>query len=131
MGSQKKDRDLVSALLELCEQHEPTDAEVDEELRAEGIDVPAFLARVDARVKEVQEEDRLALLRSAKEKAKARQARPRSRLYDRMDHSALVAEYSKRQAANPQAATFHRNFDEMTDDDLRTLLEDQDELKAD
>jgi hypothetical protein len=129
MSNQKKDRDIVGALFALSEQHEPNDAELDEELRAEGVDVPAFLARVDARVKEVQEDERLALLRSARQKAAANRARPRSHLYDGMGHSALVAEYTRRRVVDPQALAFHRNFEEMTDDDLRTLLEDQDEIK--
>ena len=42
--------------------------------------------------------------------------------------SSLVALVNRRQTEQLQASAFHKNFEKMTDDDLRTLLEDQDEL---
>jgi hypothetical protein len=129
MSDPKKDRAIVRALLEFCEDVEPSASEIEEDLRAEGVDIEAFLARVDARVGEVKEEERLSRLRAAREKLRSHKVRPRTHRYDDWDHGALVAELARRQAAQPQAGAFHRNFEKMTDDDLRTLLEDQDETE--
>jgi hypothetical protein len=58
MSDPKKDRAVMRALLEFCEDTEPSEAELEEDLRVERVDLAAFLGRVDVRVDEVKEEDR-------------------------------------------------------------------------
>lgn len=71
--------------------------------------------------------DRLAEMRRA-ELAQiaepARQRRPTRPGLLAMARDALLAEYARLKAAHPQLGFAHRKLSEITDDDLRTMIED-------
>jgi hypothetical protein len=123
-------RDAVAALLDLAAGDEQTPEEAEAELRANGVDVDGFLGRLRTRLKNQAEEGRLAWLTSAR--AKLPKGGPTSILetYKAMDRGSLVAEFKNRQTLAERAQAWHHKLDEITDDDLRTLLMDFDALDA-
>lgn len=128
MTTPRKPRDVVSDLLswsEADEQHSD-DAAVDDELAAAGVDVPTFLEKVRARIADVESKERLAWRADARKKIAAHRARA-SQKYDSYDRSMLMTELAKRQASGEARAFFHK-FEDLPDEDLRTLLEDHDSL---
>ena len=131
MSSPRKPRDVVSGLLDWVEEDEqaPTESDTDAELAAAGVDVGAFLATVRGRIAQVEEEERLRWREEARKKIAAHR-HERTGRYDAFDHAALVAELSRRQAPSGSAQAFFHKLEELTDDDLRTLLEDQDALEG-
>jgi hypothetical protein len=131
MSDPRKPRHVVSGLLDWGEQdeREPTVAATAEELAAAGVNVPAFLTRVRGRIAQVEEEDRLRWRDDARQKMATHAQEPTGR-YDAHDHAALVAELSRRQAGAGGTQAFFHKLEELTDDDLRTLLEDQDALEG-
>jgi hypothetical protein len=131
MTRPRKPRDVVSGLLDWAEKDEqaPSAAETDADLATAGADVPAFLARVRERIAQVEEQERLRWREEARKKMAAH--RPgRTGRYDGHGHDALLAELSRRQANAGAAQAFFHKLEELTDDDLRTLLEDQDALEG-
>jgi hypothetical protein len=131
MTSPRKPRDVVSGLLDWVEEdeHASATADIDAELAAAGADVPAFLARLRTRISVVEEEERLRWREEARKKIAAHR-HERTGRYDAYDHAALVAELARRQAGASGAQAFFHKLEELTDDDLRTLLEDQDALEG-
>lgn len=117
-------RDPIGALLDFAVDVEQTPEEADQELRAMGVDVDGFLARARARRAGHAEEERTAWLRTAREALRKEPEKPASK-YGAIGRPQLVAEYSRRQQ---QAQAFFHKLDEISDDDLRTLLMDLDDL---
>ncbi len=71
--------------------------------------------------------DRLAEMRRAELAQIAKPARERRVTRPGlmvMAHDALVAEYSRLKTAHPELGFAHRKLSEITDDDLRTMIED-------
>lgn len=131
MTGPRTPREVLSGLLGWTEHDKETstNGNVDDELAAAGADVPAFLARVRERIAQVEEHDRLSWRAEARQKMAAHQQQRTGR-YDALDHAALVAEVTRRQAAGTSAAqAFFHKLEKLTEDDLRTLLEDQDALE--
>jgi hypothetical protein len=122
----RKPREVLSGLIDWSENASQDEAGLDEELAAAGVDVPAFLAKVRTRMAIVAEASRLSWRDEAQRKMAARKTVPSGK-YSKLGHDALLAELTRRQAAGVAQAWFHK-FEELTDDDLRTLLEDQDAL---
>jgi hypothetical protein len=125
-NSKTPPRDAIGAILSFATDEDQTPEEAAEELKAAGVDVEAFLARLDERVKEQEKAKRLAWLAEAQERVAKRKARRRpARDYSDMDHDALVKMLQERQAAGQQVA-FHK-LEDLDDADLRTLLLDLDD----
>ncbi len=129
-SSKKPSRDAIAALLRFSADYDQTAEEAEKELRAAGVDVDGFQARLKARLAKQADEDRLAWMTSAR----AELAKPRhgdAGKYRAMDRTALVANLKARQKSPAQAQAFFHKLDEISDDDLRTLLADLDELDDD
>jgi hypothetical protein len=119
-------RDPIAALLDFAVEIEQTSDEAEQELRAQGVDVDSFLSRARARRAEQADAQRTAWLRTAREGlGKDPKALPSN--YVSMKRPQLVAEYGRRQ--QQQAQAFFHKLDEISDDDLRTLLMDLDDLE--
>jgi hypothetical protein len=113
----KSPRDAIAALLDLAAKDDQTADEAEAELRAAAVDVDGFLTRLRTRLSEEANAERLYWRTSA---------RPPAREYKDLDRPALIAIVQERQAH----VAFHK-LAEQTDDDLRTLLMDLDELADD
>jgi hypothetical protein len=118
-------RDPIAALLDFGVEVEQSAEEAEQELREMGVDVDAFLARAKGRRAELADRDRTAWLRAAREGLKT-EPRSSSSKYGAMGRQQLIAEYHRRQ--QQQAQAFFHKLDEVSDDDLRTLLMDLDDL---
>jgi len=118
-------RDPIAALLDFAVEVEQSPDEAEQELRAMGVDVDGFLARARERRASQAEEDRTTWLRTAREGLKKEPQKSSSK-YGSMGRSQLIAEYQRRQQ---QAQAFFHKLDEISDDDLRTLLMDLDDLE--
>jgi hypothetical protein len=123
--SKKPLRDPLAALLDFAVEDEQTPAEAAQELREMGVDVAAFLARARQRRARLADEDRTAWLRTAREGLHKEPENASSR-YGAMARPEMIAEYKRRQQ---QAQAFFHKLDEISDDDLRTLLMDLDDLE--
>jgi hypothetical protein len=125
----KRDEDeakrLLGLLLESAE-HEQTAEEAEEELLADGVNLSAFIGRVHDEVRQKQADARLAWRHQARRNAdEFAQTEGLFAAYSAMGRTELVAEAKK------YAADVHfKNFEEATDDDLRTLLADRARLEA-
>jgi hypothetical protein len=131
MGDPKKpDRDAIAALLEFSVDYEQTVEEAEQELRAAGVDVASFLARMRERQKRHEEEGRLAWLTTERAKLARRATEPRvvPAKYKAMRNDELIATLRQRQSTPGLAQAFFHKLDKITDDDLRTLLMDLDDL---
>jgi hypothetical protein len=123
--SKKPPRDPIAALLDFAVDVERTPEEAEKDLRAMGVDVDGFLARARERRARQAEEKRTAWLKTARAEL-GKEPREPSPKYGSMGRSQLVAEYQRREQRQAQA--FFHKLDEVTDDDLRTLLMDLDDL---
>jgi hypothetical protein len=119
-------RDPIAALLDFAVDVEQTPEEAEHELREMGVDVAAFLAHARERRARHADQERTAWLRTAREGLKQEPGRS-SLEYGAMGRSQLIAEYKRRQQQQVQA--FFHKLDEISDDDLRTLLMDLDDLE--
>jgi predicted AAA+ superfamily ATPase len=122
----KDDRDELLALLEDVADYEQSVDEAREELAADGVNVSAFLARVQRAVDEQKKEERLSWRNEAKRNAEQfEKSQGVASIFASMTRAELEA------AAAPYAAELHyKNLKEHTDEDLRTLLEDRARLEA-
>jgi predicted AAA+ superfamily ATPase len=122
----KDERDEILALLEHVADYEQSVDEAREELAADGVNVSAFLARVQSAVDVQKKEERLSWRNEAKRNAE--------QFVDIQAATSIFASMSRAEleaAAAPYAAEFHyKNLKEHTDEDLRTLLEDRARLEA-
>ncbi|MGD0679577.1 MAG: hypothetical protein ABSC94_29665 [Polyangiaceae bacterium] len=125
-SSKKPPHEVINALLDLSADEDQTFEEAEAELRAAGVDVHAVLGRVKGRIKAQAEEDRLAWLSEARRGLAAVKPKKAHRDSTELDRGALMALVQERQAQ----VAFHK-LNEQTDDDLRTMLMDLDELDDD
>jgi len=120
-------RDPIAAMLTLSVEIEQSPADAEAELRELGVDVDLFLARVRQRRAQEDEHERLAWLRAARDSLETGVIPVPSR-YMTMDHEQLVDEFRRREQ---QAHAYFHKLERLTDDDLRSLLADLDELERD
>lgn len=122
-------RDPLDAMIDFASEYEQTPDEAIAELREAGVDVSGFLGRVHARVQQAQSDERLARLRVAQALAARTSAVNASRTerYDGMTRSELMHLVKSRPAA--AQASFCYKLDNLSDDDLRVMLEDLDEVE--
>lgn len=125
----KQDKDeakrILALLVDAAEQ-EQTPEEAEKELIADGVNVTGFLARVHQAVQQKQKEERLAWRNDARRNADA--FAQTEDMFDRfaaMSRAELVAEAQR----YPDQLHF-KNFEEATDDDLRSHLADRARLEA-
>lgn len=124
----KPDKDEAKRILALlvdAAEHVQTPEEAEQELVADGVNVSGFLARVHQAVQQKQKEERLAWRSEARRNADAfEQTEDMSDRFASMTHAELVAE------AQRYADQLHfKNFEEATDDDLRSQLADRARLE--
>jgi hypothetical protein len=122
----KPSRDPIAALLDFAVDIEETPEEAERELRAMGVDVDSFLAQARERRERHDKVQRTAWLRAARA-GLAEEPAQASSMYASLARPQLVAEYRQRQQTQAQA--FFHKLDEVSDDDLRTLLMDLDDLE--
>lgn len=127
----KPTRDPIAALLEFSTEYEQTAEEAEQELRAAGVDVDGFVARLKERLAKQADEGRLGWLTAARAKLDKSGAAVVPDKYKIMDRATLIAELRQRQSVPAQAQAFFHKLDEVKDDDLRTLLMDLDDLDTD
>lgn len=122
----KDDRDGLLTLLEEAADHDQDSDEAAAELVADGVDVRAFLGRVQAAIDERKREERLAWRREARENADAF-----ARTATFVDRFALMNRAELKAEARQYVDAVHfKNLEEQTDEDLRTLLQDRARLEA-
>jgi hypothetical protein len=121
----KKEALALHRLLDFAADAPLTPEEAKEELVRDGVDVDAAVSQALAFVAARRKEARLAWQTPALEKARAFRAASRKRDYSGWDRADLLREVRQIEVGG------FRNFEEMTDDDLRTLLADRDELAGD
>ena len=97
------------------------------ELRSAGVDVDGFTARLRLRIRAAQSDIRLSEIRAARKALDASRLEPRRSRYTECARSALVAQIRSRNLV--ESAHFNKLDGEMSDDDLRSLLEDDDLLR--
>ena len=116
----KEKRDGILALLEAASDYDQTADEAKVSLEGEGVNVSAFLARVQQAVDEKKKEERLGWRREAQAKrelfAETHELLLPFATMNRAELEAAVAEGER---------TFNMNFKEHTDDDLRRILADR------
>jgi hypothetical protein len=117
---EKDQRDGVLALLDNTADHDQTADEASAELVADGVNVSAFLARVQRAVDAKKKEKRLGWQRDAQAK-RERFAQTQEVLlpFIAMNRAELEAAVG---AGDP---VFHKNLQDQSDDDLRTILADR------
>lgn len=130
MSEQKPRPSVEQTIADLTSEIEYSAAEARQRLEADGVDVDGFLRSVNDRISAHRERERLSVLTAAREKA-AREAetKPQVAVYLDWSPEALLAEVQRRHATGALHATAHHNYKEMTADDLRSLLTDQDETR--
>ena len=127
MTTPRKPRDILAELLGEPDGEAMTKEEIAAELAGARVDVPAFLAKVRARVKEVDEAERLAWKEAARKKLASRRTISTGK-YEHSDRETLLAEIARRQARSDQTRAYFHKLEELADEDLRTWLEDDDSL---
>ena len=121
----RKDARGIKRLLDFAGDAELTDEEVRAELKLDGVDPDEVTKRILANVAAKRKAARLAAWQpAAQQKAELFKARASSDKYVGLPRAELLALAS----ARPLQQVAFRNFDDVTDDDLRTLLADSDEL---
>jgi hypothetical protein len=124
----KQDKDEAKRILALlvdAAEHDQTPEEAEQELVADGVNVTEFLARVHQAVQEKQKEERLAWRNDARRNADAfAQTQDVSDQFASMTRAELVAEAQR----YPDRLHF-KNFEEATEDDLRSQLADRARLE--
>jgi hypothetical protein len=125
MTEQDKDARRLLALLVDATEHEQTPEEATDELVADGVNVTAFLARVHEAVKQQKKSERLAWRNEARQNAEQFAKTPDfTQRFASMTRQQLIEETRKH--ADQQ---HFKNFEEATDDDLRTQLADRARLE--
>ena len=124
MGEAKSRRDPIASLLASSDD-DVTPEEAEHELRAAGVDVDAFLSRARERKAQHAEAERTAWRRTARAEID-RVAPVRSPKYVSMSRAELMGEYRRRE--QQQMTAFHK-LETVSDDDLRSLLADMDDLE--
>jgi hypothetical protein len=121
----KNDAARLLALLVEATEHEETSEEATAELVADGVNVSAFLARIHEAVKLQKKEERLAWRVEAR-----RNAEQFARTGDVTLKFATMTRQQLVEEARKYADQIHfKNFEEATDDDLRTQLADRARLE--
>lgn len=105
----------------------PVDAEA--ELRSAGVDVSAFLAKVHEGIARVEDEERLAWLRAARETASKPERTRSASKYAGLSRAELEGLVRKRDVGGGEASAYFHKLEKHTEEDLRTLLEDLDDLE--
>ncbi|MBI1945009.1 MAG: hypothetical protein HYS27_04895 [Deltaproteobacteria bacterium] len=118
---EKKDPDVLGAALAFAEDRSPTPEEARKELEAQGVDVDAFHTKVFARVRAAQKAQRLAW----QDAARAKVDKFNEVDWPESDFKPLAREQLVLKLREvPEARAHMKNLDELTDDDLRTILAD-------
>jgi hypothetical protein len=120
-------RDTIDELLDFATDRVEPREEAEAILRADGVDVDGFLARLRARVKGQRDATRLAPLNSARYAISRQRTQRVDSRYAGMGREALWDEVRGRGLAG----THYHKLEELTDDDLRTWLEDADAIDED
>jgi hypothetical protein len=124
----KPDKDEAKRILGLlvdAAEHEQTPEEAEAELVADGVNVTGFLARVHQAIQEKQKEERLAWRKDARRNADAfAQTQDMSSMFDTMTRAELIAEAQKY-----HDQLHFKNFEEASDEDLRSQLADRARLE--
>ena len=94
------------------------------ELEADGVDVSSVVRRALAFVADKRREVRLAWKDEANRKTEQFRNNATKRRYDDLSRASLIAEFR----ARPIARVAFRNLNELTDEDIRSLLIDADLL---
>ena len=119
----KRDKDEAKRILGLlvdAAEHDQTPDEAEAELVADGVNVTGFLARVHQSIQEKQKEERLSWRKDARRNADAfAQTRDMSAMYESMTRAELIAEAQKH-----HEQLHFKNFEEASDEDLRSQLAD-------
>jgi|SRR3954470_24587419 hypothetical protein len=127
----KKDSARGGGLRHLRQLADEADLTVDEarqELERDGVDINAAVGQALAYVAAKKREARVAAWQpAAQAKARAFHARQPRRDYSGLSHSQLIDCLKSR----PVARVGHHKFEELTEEALRTLLEDADDLETD
>lgn len=118
--------EVFGALLDASADEEQTYDEAAAELRVAGVDVEGFIGRLKVRLQAQADEERLSWLSTARQGMSAVRAPRALQDYRGLDRQALIARVTERQAQ----VGFHK-LEEQTDDDLRSMLMDLDELDDD
>lgn len=119
----------IDVMLEFAlDDAECTEEEARANLEAEGVDVEDFVASVRAQLAEAEKKERLSWRDVALAEISERKRYPRGR-YAGWSRAALETEVRRREQAGQLGMAAHRNHREFTDDDLRSLLEDEDGLE--
>jgi|GEM_PF-5147362 len=126
MSKQDKDDSarILALLLDVAE-HEQTTEEAEAELVTDGVNVTGFLSRVHLAIQAKQKEERLSWRKESRSNAAAfAQTEDLSARYADMPRELLILEAQK------YTDSLHfKNFDEATDDDLRSQLADRARLE--
>jgi hypothetical protein len=132
MGDPKEPaRDPIASLLEFSADCEQTAEEAEQQLRAAGVDVDGFVTRLKERLAKQADEVRLGWLTAARARISKSRATAIPYNYKTMSRASLIVALKERQSSPAQAQAFFHKLDEVTDEDLRTLLMDLDDLDAD
>jgi 4-aminobutyrate aminotransferase-like enzyme len=130
--------DAVRALAQFLHEPETDDLpqkEIVSELRAAGVNMERVKQRYESVLAEAEGRAVLAKARMRRQVFADRLTKLRERLPEVGDVRAQIREFVQEVFGNrPEAAVAWRNFDEATDEDLRTMLEDLtllDELEKD
>lgn len=119
----KRDKDEAKRILGLlvdAAEHDQTPDEAEAELVADGVNVTGFLARVHQAIQEKQKEERLSWREDARRNADAfAQTRDMSAMYESMTRAELISEAQKH-----HEQLHFKNFEEASDEDLRSQLAD-------
>lgn len=126
MTKQEKDEaKRILALLVDAAEHEQTPEEAEAELVADGVNVSGFLGRMHQAIQEKQKEERLAWRKDARRNADAfAQTQNMSARYASMTRAELIVEAKKH-----HEQLHFKNFEEASDDDLRSQLADRARLE--
>jgi hypothetical protein len=117
---EKENGDEVMALFEETADHDQTAEEAQQELASEGVNVSAFLSRLQTAIDQKRKDERLAWRRDAQAKRERfGQTQEWVAPFLHMARSELLA------AVGSQQDVVHKNLEDQTDDDLRTLLADR------
>lgn len=119
---------VLDELIYFADVSDDSSSDATEELRAAGVNIDAFMAKVGDRIRQIEDEDRLAWLRAAREKVAWAGPTSRAASYAGLSHDELVGHVREREVGGGQASAFFYKLDRLTEEDLRTLLEDLDDL---
>jgi hypothetical protein len=128
MASTKKTAEqTIDALLAFSSEHDD-ETTARAELEADGVDVADFLAKVRTRIDQAQDEKRLAWLHEGRRALGALQVRDRAARYEGLSRGELEARLRSRPVGPSEASAHFHKLETLTDDDIRSLLADLDEL---